>query len=282
MNFFHLNNQNLLQIARENQELFLHAQPFPSIIFKNFFNPQFLEKIVTEFPDLSQEDGLTYQNSNEKKYASKGEQSFGENTKQLMYYLNSQPFLEFLQILTGIEETLIGDSYFLGGGLHEIKRGGLLKVHADFNKHQYTQLDRRINVLIYLNQNWKEEYGGYLEFWDQNMQVCQQRVLPVFNTLVIFKTNDFSYHGHPDPLACPPNVSRKSLALYYYSNGRPNSEINSKLGRHSTLFQKRIGHQEDNVSLLNLFNSKKIIKELIPPLFWKVGKLVQQQIKKEK
>lgn len=148
MDFFHLNSQNLLQIARENQELFLNAQPFPSMIFKNFFNPQFLEKIVTEFPDLSQEDGLTYQNANEKKYASKGEQSFGENTKQLMYYLNSQPFLEFLQTLTGIEETLIGDSYFLGGGLHEIKRGGLLKIHADFNKHEYTQLDRRIKELI--------------------------------------------------------------------------------------------------------------------------------------
>jgi Rps23 Pro-64 3,4-dihydroxylase Tpa1-like proline 4-hydroxylase len=110
------------------------------------------------------EDKIHYSNPNENKYATKGEYRFGPNTKHLVHFLNSQPFLEFLQEMTGIKETLIPDPYFEGGGFHEIKPGGFLKLHVDFHKHRKMNLDRRLNLLVYLNEDWEESYGGHLSF----------------------------------------------------------------------------------------------------------------------
>jgi hypothetical protein len=109
-------------------------------------------------------------------------------------------------------------------------------VHADFNKHHQYGLDRRLNLLLYLNKNWKDEYGGNLELWDREMTRCEARVAPLFNRVMIFSTTDFTFHGHPDPLRCPEGMTRKSLALYYFSNGRPSEEIS---GEHSTIFRER-------------------------------------------
>lgn len=240
--------QDFKKVALDYKKQYAKANPFPNIFFKNFFNPEILEKVLSEFPDLSKENAIKFDKPKEIKLTSKGEHNFGKVTKEFMHYLNSQPFLVFLQNLTNIDEIILSDPYFEGGGLHEIKRGGLLKIHSDFNIHPQTNLDRRINVLIYLNKNWKEEYGGNFELWDKNMEKCVTKILPEFNTLAIFSTTDFSYHGHPNPLTCPPDRSRKSLALYYYTNGRPQSEINPKIGKHNTLFKKRKDNQEDALS----------------------------------
>jgi len=248
--YIHKQYRDLKNISRQQADNYKHAIPFPHIVFNDFFDTNILEKVLAEFPDLLMTDSVSFNNHNEKKYATKGERSFGPNTKSFMHFLNSEPFLKFIQKITSINETLISDPYFLGGGLHEIKRGGLLKVHADFNKHHTTNLDRRINVLIYLNKEWKPEYGGHLELWDTDMKICQKRILPKFNTIVIFTTTDYSYHGHPDPVTCPDNMSRKSLALYYFSNGRPKSEINPRLSEHCTLFQARVGNKNDRIDFV--------------------------------
>lgn len=254
-------NQDLLEIAKKNAKTYQIASPFPSIAFHDFFNPEFLNTVLEEFPDLSAEkDSNKFVDTKQVKLSGKGERYFGNETKRFMHFLNSEPFLEFLQVLTGIKEPLIGDPYFIGAGQHEIKRGGLLKIHADFNRHKKLGLDRRINVLVYLNKDWKEEYGGHFELWDRNMQKCEKRILPAFNTMAIFSTTDFSYHGHPDPLNCPENQSRKSLALYYYSNGRPRHEIIKGQKKHSTLFKSREGNDEDQVA----FKPKKYsVKSLL-------------------
>ena len=254
--------QDLKQVAIDYKKQYSSANPFPSISFKNFFNPDMLEEVLNEFPDLSKGDAIKYDKPKEKKLAGKGEYRFGTNTKKFMHYLNSQPFLEFLQSLTSIEEVILGDPYYSGGGQHEIKPGGLLKIHSDFNKHPDTNLDRRINVLIYLNKNWKEEYGGHFELWDKSMENCVHKILPEFNTLAIFSTTDFSYHGHPNPLNCPLDMSRKSLALYYYSNGRPQSEINLDIGEHNTLFKERKNNQDDKVAFEDTSFMKKLKKYL--------------------
>lgn len=273
MNAF-LNNayQNLTEVAASYRAAYVNGSPFPNIYFNDFFNPEMLDRVLAEFPDLSKEDVIKYDNPKEKKLNGKGESPFGPETKRFMHFLNSQPFLEFIQQITGIKEVLLGDPYFIGGGLHEIKKGGLLKIHADFNKHPTTNLDRRVNVLVYLNKDWPEEYGGHFELWDTNMERCEKKILPTFNTLAMFSTTDFSYHGHPNPLNCPDDRSRKSLALYYYSNGRPAYEINSGLEEHSTLFKERKGNTED----LQAFTEPKkpsrlrqLAKDLVPPIFVK-------------
>ena len=229
MNFLNPRIKDLQQLAKDKQEEYLNAEPFPNIVFDDFFNEEMLSQVLADFPDLSNKQGVKfYDNKNEKnKLEAKGEKHFSDITKAFVHYLNSEPMLEFLQELTGIKETLLSDPYLLGGGYHEIKPGGLLKVHADFNKHELTWIDRRINLLVYLNKDWDESYEGHFELWDKDMTKSYHSVLPVFNRVAIFSTTDFSYHGHPNALACPPDRSRKSLALYYYSNGRPKSEVKS-------------------------------------------------------
>ena len=106
-------------------------------------------------------------------------------------------------------------------------------------------MDRRINVLIYLNKNWNDNYGGHLELWNQNMSKCEKKISPSFNTMVIFSTTDFSNHGHPEHLNCPKEISRKSLALYYFSSGRPKSEVLSKHKKNRTFFKGRKGIKND-------------------------------------
>ena len=165
--YLHSAFQDLLAIAKQNKQRYASAAPFPYICFEHFFDPGFLNQVRDEFPDLATLNALHFNNPNEKKFASKGDADFGPKTRELIYFLQSAPFLQFLQELTSIEEALLGDPYLIGGGLHEIKRGGLLKVHADFNKHSLTGLDRRLNVLIYLNRDWKEEYVGHFELWDK-------------------------------------------------------------------------------------------------------------------
>ena len=171
-----------------------------------------------------------------------------------------------MQNLTSIEEKLISDSELHGGGLHEIKQGGILKIHTDFNKHPKNNLDRRVNLLLYLNKNWKDSYGGHLELWDQHMKKCINKIKPEFNTMVIFNTNDFSNHGHPDSLKCPSNFSRKSIATYYFSNGRPINEINQKLIKNKTYFKNRLGYGNEvistNENIKNFFRNLKIYKKL--------------------
>ncbi len=265
--------QDLISVAKKSHEQYCVSEPFPNISFKNFFNPEKLEEILDEFPDLTKGDQLKYQNPNENKLASRGEHKFGPKLKRFMHFLNSQTFLEFLQELTNIDEPLIPDPYFEGGGCHESKRGGFLKVHADFNKNKRTGLDRRLNVLIYLNKEWEDEFGGHFELWNRDMTKCVQRVRPDFNTLAMFSTTDFSYHGLPDPISCPEDRSRKSLALYYYSNGRPPSELSERGADLHTKFVDRKGNKDE--AKMRRFNTfVNVVTELTPPIIVKTAKKI--------
>ena len=244
---------NLVKIVDELADKYQNNPPFPNIYFDSFFEVPFLRKVLGEFPDISAlEDNIHYVNPNEEKFASKGEYQFGEHTKNLAHYLNSQPFLEFLQKLTGIQETLIPDPYFEGGGFHQIKPGGFLKLHVDFHKHPKLSLDRRINVLVYLNEKWEESYGGHFELWETDMSKNVVKILPVFNRMAIFSTTGNSWHGHPNPLTCPSDRSRKSLALYYYTHGRPKEELNKlEKNRVTTTFKARKGVDSSKMTVYN-------------------------------
>ena len=276
MNFLNTQYQDLTKTAADFKEKYKNGDPFPNIHFKDFFNPNMLKEIVDEFPDLSKKGDIKFDTPNENKLASRGENRFGPKAKAFAHFLNSEPFLLFLQELTSIEETLTPDPYFEGGGFHESKRGGFLKIHADFNKHRKTHLDRRLNVLVYLNPEWQEEWGGHFELWDKDMTRCVSKVPPMFNTLALFSTTDFSYHGLPNPIMCPEDRSRRSLALYYYTNGRPAAEINQGLEDHNTLFKARVGDEVDEkmVAFNGKEKMKNFVKDLVPPIFIKGAKSI--------
>ena len=249
---------------------YLSASPFPHIVMHDFIKPELLKKVADEFPDLSKLDDAIikyFNNSREIKLASKGMSGLSSQALHLNSYLQSDLFLDWLNILTSIEEPLISDPYLSGGGYHEIKQGGLLKVHADFNKHPKLALDRRLNLLIYLNENWEDDWGGALQLFDKDMNQPQQTIYPRFNTALIFTTTSYTYHGHPDPLGCPSHRSRRSLAYYYFSLGRPDDEVSEE--KHSTLFKERKGEKFESNTIL-----KKIVRELTPPILIKVAKRV--------
>jgi hypothetical protein len=235
------------------------AMPFPHVVLDDFFDPALLERVLAEFPQPGAIKWQRFDNEREIKLASAAEASFGPTARLLLYHLNSLTFLEFLSRVTGIAN-LIPDPCFDGGGLHQIEPGGKLAVHADFNKHPRYGLDRRLNVLLYLNKDWRAEYGGALELWARDMSRCEARILPLFNRLLIFGTTDFTYHGHPDPLRCPPGMTRKSLALYYFTNGRPAEEVS---GEHTTVFRPR-ADEEFRLTLAQ--RTRRLARDLLPPL----------------
>lgn len=256
--------QDLEATAKLFREKYETNPPFPNMAFPDFFNPDMLRKVLSEFPDIQKTDvDVFYNNPNEQKYATKGEYRFGPYTKEFAHFLNSQPFLEFLQELTGIKETLIPDPYFEGGGFHQIKPGGFLKLHVDFHQHKKMKLDRRLNILVYLNENWEESYGGHFELWEKDMSKRVVRIAPLFNTLAMFSTTDNSWHGHPDPLTCPPDRSRKSLALYYYTNGRTDID-NTTRQRITTTFAHREGMDSGKMKWFN--KAVNAANELLPPV----------------
>jgi hypothetical protein len=264
MDFIAKSPDELKAYASEYRNAYINADPFPNIYFDNFFNPDMLKAVLEEFPDMTKKADLKYNDPNQVKLASKGEYRFGPTTKQFMHFLNSQPFLEFLSILTGIDN-LIPDPFFEGGGCHQIVPGGMLKIHADFNKHPRNKLDRRLNVLVYLNEDWHEEYGGHFELWDREMKGCKKKILPLFNRMAMFSTTSDSYHGHPNPLTCPPDRTRKSLALYYYTNGRPEEEVVEGIQDHTTIFKYR----KDDKKARFKTTLKETIKLLTPPILLK-------------
>jgi hypothetical protein len=250
------------EVGETGYSSYINAKPFPHIVFDNFFDPALLEQILGEFPTPEAIRWQKFDNAQEIKLASSKEASFGPMTRLFMYHLNSMTFLIFLSRITGIKN-LIPDPGFEGGGLHQILRGGKLGVHADFNKHRDFNLDRRLNLLLYLNKDWREEYGGHLQLFDRGVTHCEAKVLPIFNRMMVFGTTDFTFHGHPDPLQCPEGMTRKSLALYYFSNGRPAEEIS---GEHSTIF---VARDEKDFELTFKQRARQLASDLLPPILTK-------------
>jgi hypothetical protein len=249
---------HLKQLATDNAAKYAAAKPFPHIYFDNFLPIEAAEAALAAFPEPHQIKYQEFANANEKKMAFDKVEKLPQPIRDVLLFLNSRPIIEFLEIVTGIKG-VIPDPYFVGGGLHQIKPGGHLEVHADFNWHEQLQLDRRINLLIYLNKDWHESYGGHFELWDREMKGAEAKILPLFNRCAIFSTTDFSFHGHPTPLSCPPDRFRRSMATYYYSNGRPAEEVGDS---HSTIFKARPGA----APVKEESNGKGLLHQVTPPI----------------
>jgi Rps23 Pro-64 3,4-dihydroxylase Tpa1-like proline 4-hydroxylase len=255
----------------QQSETYRSARPFPHIVIDDFLRPDVIRELVNDFPGPGDHAWLKYRAPAEKdKLQSTSELSMPNSIRSMIGAFNSSTFVKFLEQLTGIEG-IIPDPHLYGGGMHQTMRGGHLKMHIDYNLHQKWQLERRLNLIIYLNEGWKEEWGGALELWDSNrgtkeMTQCVTKAYPVANRVVIFSTTQDSWHGHPDPLNCPEGVSRKSIALYYYTNGRPSEAIEPA---HNTIFKERPGEDFKYVTW------KDAARDIIPPIFLKAVRRVK-------
>lgn len=238
---------------------FASAEPFPHVVLDGLFDPLVMKQVVDAFPGKDAIDWERFDTPHEQKLATKDESQIPLVPRLLIQYLNSAAFLNFVEEITGITG-LIADPHLSGGGLHQIAPGGKLGIHTDFLRQQRLKLDRRLNLILYLNDEWKEEYGGHLELWSRDRSSCVKRVMPLVNRVVIFNTTGFSYHGHPDPLQCPPDRTRKSVAIYYYTNGRPADEMG---GVKPTLFMLRPGERAK-------WKLRQILRKLIPPIVFEM------------
>ena len=231
--------ERLGTIVSDSAVAYRTARPFPHIVIDDFLPTAVVEHLFERFPPLqdnttqgarghlSMEDGSLAQQG--KQWISR-ELSVEVAFRRLYWEMNSGPFVRFLQQLTGVPR-LLPDPYLLGGGVHQTGRGGFLNVHADFNKHPDLCLERRLNVLIYLNPDWPADYGGELELWSPDMKRCEKKIAPLGGRCVIFNTTSESFHGHPHPLQCPEGESRKSIALYYYSRSEAHEREHETLWR---------------------------------------------------
>ena len=234
---FFFDPDHLAKLAAAHAPAYRDARPFPHVVIDDFLPDAVAQQLVDEFPGPGEVPWIAYDSDTERKLESLDETRLGDFTRHAIAQFNAGSMLTFLHELSGIEG-LVPDPLLWGGGLHQIERGGFLEVHADFNLHPATQLHRRLNLLLYLNPGWQDDWGGHLELWDADMRACCARIAPSFNRLVVFNTDRTCFHGHPHPLTCPDGVTRKSLALYYYAR-EPGPGGTSDPRFENTLFQKR-------------------------------------------
>lgn len=209
---------------------------FPYFVIDNFLPVPFAEQIYATYPPPEKQgwDNTTYVHQR-KKFSKTSD--FSDPVNNFFNLVNSNIFLDFISELTGIP-SLLADPDYVGGGLHQIIRGGFLDVHVDFNFHPVKKHHRRANLLLYMNKDWESKYEGFLELWNMEDKHLVEKIAPIFNRVVMFETNEVSYHGHPKPLACPQNMTRKSLAVYYYTKELENR---ANTVEHNTLYKQTAG-----------------------------------------
>lgn len=250
------------------------AEPFPHIVIDNFLPKDIIDKIYDNFPVEKLEGDVVF----ELGYAGLHKRQIQPANcngfiREVFGFFNSTPVVQFLESLTTIS-ALIPDPHFVGGGFHETSNGGKLGIHADFRVNEALHLNRRINMIIYLNKDWDDAYGGQLELWDRSMKDKVHSIAPIFNRCVIFNTDSDSFHGHPDPLMTPKHLTRRSLALYYYTASK---RIYEDSVSHSTMYKARASDDAATRKEVNKLVFDNYLKDLTPPIFYRIFRKVSDK-----
>jgi len=263
------------RIGDELADRYCFAEPFPHIVLDDFLPEPVARLALDHFP----RQALASDHVFELGYAGLHKRQILPEecdgaARQLFHFFNSRPMLEFLEGLTTIQG-LLPDPYFVGGGYHETGRGGKLGIHADFRVNEQLHLQRRVNVIVYLNENWIDAFGGHLELWNSDMTSKCKEVAPVFNRCVIFNTDETSYHGHPEPLATPDDVFRRSIALYYYTASR---EILNEVPNTSTIYHARPGDSSSTRREAWKLRLDQHLRQWVPPALLRYAFAVKRRI----
>jgi hypothetical protein len=208
-----------LEAFREAAKGFKDAAPYPNMFCDGFFKEEVAQALAEEFPDYESDLWHEYNNPIEVKKVQNDWNRFPPMTYKVFQTLNSPEFVEFLEETLEMKP-LFSDSGLNGGGWHIHRPGGKLNVHLDYSIHPKLQLERKLNILIYMNPNWKAEWGGQLGLWEQHETKkapgpLVKEIAPIFNRAALFDTTCNSWHGLPEPVKSPEGQCRKSLAAYY-------------------------------------------------------------------
>ena len=195
---------------------FSHATPYPHVVIDNFLSPTVLNRVISDYPRVDN-SWHVYNNPIEVKFSLDDLNKMPDSIQKVFYALYTREFIAKLCELTGINDLEI-DPHLVGAGLHAHPRHGRLHVHLDYENHPImVDKERRLNIILYLSPNWKQEYNGATELWDAEVTHCSKKISVEMNRALIFRTNDVSYHGLPDHVLCPAHIKRQSLAIYYMS-----------------------------------------------------------------
>ena len=261
-----LSDLDVEQLAKE----FQRQEPFPSICIDNFLNEDFANEVADAYPTFAEAQvmGRGFNAVNERgKYQITDADVFPDPIKRLHETLASEEFLGTMSKMSGIRD-LVADEKLVGGGIHQTGPRGHLDVHVDFNYIVDRKLHRRLNILVFFNREWKEEWGGKLELWDEDVKVCRHAFSPIFNRCCIFATSEVSFHG-VTAVKCPKDLARRSFAAYFYTREADDSFMENV---HSTVFRTRPDeHLKRNVLMpLERFSrmlkrTKSALKRIIKP-----------------
>jgi Rps23 Pro-64 3,4-dihydroxylase Tpa1-like proline 4-hydroxylase len=246
MNYSQLKLREIAELSERKilsvkKKINFFESPYKHLFIDNFFPNDLMTECLKNFPDIDDKNWIECNDEDiEIKYRTnwKSEFDIPEGIINVVRILNSSLILNAMSKVMGIKK-IIPDPYFTGGGLNMTKRSGLLDVHVDGNYHDATGLHRRLNAILYLNPGWNESWGGEFGVYNETGDKCIKKIAPLFNRLVIFDTHDKSFHGLPEPINFPNEVSRKSIILYYYTKDpRPSEHVVYK-DPHSALWKKR-------------------------------------------
>ena len=227
--------RELLGLAEERAAAYASAAPCPHAVLDNLVDGAALGRVVAEMPALSERGWTTWDTTHEWKHVFDQPEQFGPTARQLYQELNSSEFVQFLERLTGIGG-LIPDPHLHAAGYFNVERGGFLNVHLDFTRNPLLDLDRRVNVLVYLNSDWQPEWGGQLELWDSLEHGPATVINPTMGRMVVFSTPGAA-HGHPQPVRAPDGRSRLCFSAYYFTS--PNAAVARP--HHGVVFNDLVG-----------------------------------------
>jgi hypothetical protein len=201
----------------------LEKIPFPYIIQDNFLKSDFAYEVQTEILNIQHDAWDRYNNPFEQKFTLRDKYNFPPALTKLFDELTSDEFVRELSNHVGYELKLDTTRNFWG--VHTYGTGDKLDIHVDAGLHPSLGLKKQITLGIYLSYEWKQEYGCHLELWkgenassnDAKLIEKSVSIAPLFNRLVIFTCNDYSWHGNPEPAVCPPNSKRIFITLSYLS-----------------------------------------------------------------
>ena len=235
------------------------GEPYHHICLDNFLPMDVINKVRADLDSLP-DAGRSFDAAQERFKSQYNPDRLPDYSRHLFQAFNSRAFILFLEEMTGIKG-LIPDPYFVGAGIHKTLTGGHLDIHADFNVHKQMRVERRLNILIYLNPEWKAEYGGSFEVWSKDMSTKMASFAPTENRMCCFSTGSDTFHGNPEPVNHPDGLPRQSIALYYYTATWDSSRV-----EHSTLFKPRPGSSDQSEARAK---REKALQNVLPPFVFR-------------
>jgi Rps23 Pro-64 3,4-dihydroxylase Tpa1-like proline 4-hydroxylase len=246
-------------IGAQFAEKYQSGKPYHHICIDNFLPMEVIEKVRADLVEMP-EPVTSFDAAQERLKSQYNPDRLPDYSRHLFQAFNSRAFILFLEEMTGIKG-LIPDPYFIGAGIHKTLTGGHLDIHADFNLHKQMQVERRLNVLIYLNPEWKEEYGGSFEVWEKDMSRKVASFAPTENRMCCFSTGSDTFHGNPEPVNHPDGHPRQSIALYYYT-----ATWDPTRKSHTTLFQPRPGSVDEAPTRVR---RRQALQNALPPFIYR-------------